>query len=131
MNVIFQSWKDVKLEQLTSGIARRFIYGEQAMVAQFELKSGAVVPWHQHPNEQISLVLEGRIRFEFGSEDAKEIVEAVAGDTVVIPSNLPHKAVVLEDTRAFDVFVPPRQDWITGDDAYLRGAQEGTNVRSS
>ncbi len=131
MKGIHQAWKDVKLEQLSPGITRRFIHGEQAMVGQFELKAGSVVPWHEHPNEQISLVLEGRVRFEFGSEEAKETIEAVAGETVIIPGNLPHKAVALEDSRAFDVFSPPRQDWITSEDDYLRGNQEESNVRSS
>jgi hypothetical protein len=27
---------------------------------------------------------------------------------------------VLEDSVVLDVFSPPRQDWIDGDDAYLR-----------
>jgi hypothetical protein len=27
----------------------------------------------------------------------------------------------LEDSVALDIFNPPRQDWIDGDDAYLRG----------
>jgi hypothetical protein len=28
--------------------------------------------------------------------------------------------VALEDSVALDIFNPPRQDWIDGDDAYLR-----------
>ena len=44
-----------------------------------------------------------------------------AGEVVVIPSNVPHGAVALEDTLDVDVFCPPRQDWLAGTDAYLRG----------
>ena len=120
MNALHRAWHDVKLEQLAPGIKRRFIHGEQAMVAQFELKAGAVVAWHEHANEQISMVLEGRVRFEFGSEEAKEMIEVAAGETVVIPGNLPHKAVALEDSRAFDVFAPPHEDWIKGDNTYFQ-----------
>ena len=130
MSATHQAWHDVKLEQLAPGITRRFIHGEQAMVAQFELKAGAVVPWHEHPNEQISLVLEGRIRFEFGSEEDKEIIEVAAGETMVIPGNLPHKAVALEDSRAFDVFAPPREDWLQGENAYFQSEKE-SHPRSS
>jgi hypothetical protein len=36
-------------------------------------------------------------------------------------ANLPHRALALEDTLDVDVFSPPRQDWLTGTDAYLRG----------
>lgn len=126
MNPIHKAWNDVTLEQLSPSITRRYIHGEQAMVAQFELKAGAVVPWHEHANEQISLVLEGRVRFEFGSEDAKETIEVTAGETVIIPGNLPHKAVALEDARVFDVFAPPREDWIKGDNTYFQTEKENT-----
>jgi quercetin dioxygenase-like cupin family protein len=43
-----------------------------------------------------------------------------AGEVLVIPSNLPHKAEALEDTLDVDIFAPPRQDWLDGTDAYLR-----------
>jgi ribosomal protein L16 Arg81 hydroxylase len=43
-----------------------------------------------------------------------------AGEVLVIPSNLPHRALALEDTLDVDVFNPPRQDWLAGTDDYLR-----------
>ena len=43
-----------------------------------------------------------------------------AGEVLVIPSNLEHRAGALEDTLDVDVFNPPRQDWLNGTDAYLR-----------
>jgi quercetin dioxygenase-like cupin family protein len=43
-----------------------------------------------------------------------------AGEVLVIPSNVPHRALALEDTLDVDVFSPPRQDWLAGTDAYLR-----------
>ena len=43
-----------------------------------------------------------------------------AGEVVVIPSNVPHRALALEDTLDVDVFSPPREDWLKGTDAYLR-----------
>jgi hypothetical protein len=30
--------------------------------------------------------------------------------------------IALEDSVALDIFNPPRQDWIDGDDAYLRSS---------
>jgi len=33
-------------------------------------------------------------------------------------------AEALEDTLDLDVFCPPRQDWLDGTDAYLRGASK-------
>jgi len=43
-----------------------------------------------------------------------------AGEVIVIPSFLPHRALALEDTLDVDVFCPPRQDWLAGTDHYLR-----------
>ncbi len=52
--------------------------------------------------------------------DGKPIV-VKAGESLRIPPNVPHSAEVLEDCVAVDVFSPVRQDWVRGDDAYLRG----------
>ncbi len=123
MKAIHKAWNDVESEQLSKLITRRYVHGEQAMVARFDLKSGAVVAWHEHPNEQISLLLEGRARFSFRDEDGEYVLEAVAGDTVVIPGGVPHRVEALEDARAFDVFAPPREDWLRAEDAYLREPQ--------
>jgi len=46
-----------------------------------------------------------------------------AGEVLVLPSNLPHKAEALEDTLDVDIFTPPRQDWLEGTDDYLRQQQ--------
>jgi quercetin dioxygenase-like cupin family protein len=42
------------------------------------------------------------------------------GEVLHIPSNVPHRAVALEDTLDLDIFSPIRTDWLTKDDAYLR-----------
>jgi quercetin dioxygenase-like cupin family protein len=48
------------------------------------------------------------------------VITVGAGQILVIPSNMPHQAEVLEDTIDLDIFDPPRADWIAGTDAYLR-----------
>jgi quercetin dioxygenase-like cupin family protein len=39
---------------------------------------------------------------------------------LLIPSNVPHRVVALEDSLALDVFSPVRTDWLTGNDDYVR-----------
>ena len=76
-----------------------------------------------HPHidmEILTWILEGALRFFFG-EDGEQERTVRAGEVVVIPSGLPHSAVALEDTLDVDVFAPPREDWLTGTDADLRG----------
>lgn len=114
MNV--ERWSDWPVEQLNPLIGRQMAHTETMTVARIILAQGALVPRHQHPNEQITNVLEGRLRFVIGDEE--KIVEA--GATVLIPADAPHEVEALEDSIALDVFSPVREDWVRGDDAYLR-----------
>ena len=90
------------------------------MIAHIYLTKGAIVPKHEHVNEQITYVIEGRMRFALGEDDS-QLVEVSAGEVLHIPAHLPHSAEALEDTLDVDVFHPLRQDWLDGSDAYLRG----------
>src|ERR1700761_7680852 len=113
-------WSDVPVEELNPLLGRQFIHGEQAMIAQIHLKKGCVVPTHSHHNEQLSTVVSGSMRFTFDPDGSAEEIVVGPGEVLVIPGNLPHMAVALEDTLNIDVFAPPREDWISRDDAYLR-----------
>lgn len=114
--MMHSAWEGVKLETLSDVISRRVVTGENAMLAQIYLKKGAVVPEHHHESEQITWVIEGALEFEM--EGKKFVVRA--GEVLHIPSNVPHKAVALEDTLDVDVFSPIRHDWVQGTDDYLR-----------
>ena len=114
-------WDDLPREELSPGIARRFITGDSMMIAHVYLEQGAVVPKHAHHNEQITYILEGTLRFHLG-EDESQQVDVAAGEVLHIPAHLPHTAIALEDVLDVDVFSPPREDWIDGSDAYLRGS---------
>ena len=65
------------------------------------------------------MILEGALKFWIGSESAEPFV-LNAGEVLVIPSNVAHKAEAVVDTLDVDVFCPPRQDWIDKTDDYLR-----------
>jgi quercetin dioxygenase-like cupin family protein len=116
-------WDDLPREELNPLIGRRLITGTDVMIAHVYLAKGAIVPKHSHHNEQVTYILEGRLRFWFG-EDEDEEIEVGTGEVLTIPPHLPHKAEALEDTLDVDVFTPPRTDWLSGDDAYLRGGTE-------
>jgi quercetin dioxygenase-like cupin family protein len=120
------SWDAVRLEELNPLISRKLIWSERMMLGQVFLKTGAIVPAHEHHNEQFTYILSGALRFWLGAHaDAPGDVytDVRAGDVLVIPGGLRHRAEALEDTLDLDVFNPPRQDWIDGDDAYLRGSK--------
>lgn len=115
----FLPWETVPLETMSDLISRKIISGEKAMVAQVFLKKDAVVPEHFHESEQITYILKGALKFDI---EGREVVVR-AGEVLHIPSNVPHRAVALEDTLDLDIFSPIRTDWLSKDDAYLRGGQ--------
>jgi quercetin dioxygenase-like cupin family protein len=112
-------WNDMTAEPLKGGMSRRLISTDRMMIAHVYFKKGDDVPRHAHENEQITYILEGALHFWLGPDDDRELTVR-AGEVLVIPSNLLHRAVALEDTLDVDVFNPPRQDWLNGSDAYLR-----------
>jgi quercetin dioxygenase-like cupin family protein len=112
-------WDDIPREQLNESLARKVISGERVMLAHVYLDKGTVVPMHQHENEQLTYILEGELKFWIGSEDS-EPVFVKADEVLMMPPNVPHKAEAIEDTLDVDIFSPPRQDWLTKNDDYLR-----------
>ena len=110
------SWKSIEVEHLSDKLTRQMISGENATVSQLVLKKGATVPRHSHMNEQYSWIISGALKFIF---DDREILVG-AGDVLLIPGNVAHSAVALEDTVDVDIFAPRRDDWIRKDDSYLR-----------
>ncbi len=110
------SWKTIEVEQLNDKLSRQMISGENATISQLLLKKGAVVPRHSHVNEQYSWIISGALKFVF---DDREILVG-AGEILLIPANVAHSAVALEDTVDVDIFAPRREDWIRKDDSYLR-----------
>ena len=113
------SWDEVPTEEVTPSMARKIVAGEKLMIARMKFKDGFKVPMHSHENEQITHVISGTIKFWFG-EDREQEMELNAGEMVVIPPNLPHEALMIGDVEETDSWAPPREDWLTGKDDYLR-----------
>jgi quercetin dioxygenase-like cupin family protein len=112
-----QRWDDTPIEWLSPTIGRQMIHTETMTLARVTLRQGALVPMHEHENEQTATVLAGRLRFVVGEEE--RVVNA--GESVPLGANVPHEVEALEDSIVLDVFSPARDDWRRGDDAYLRG----------
>ncbi len=111
-----RTWQDIPEERMNDLITRRVLHTANLTIARIQLRKGAVVPLHHHVNEQVTTVESGRLVFRM---DGREIV-LEAGHLLDIPSGAPHEVEALEDSLATDVFAPRREDWIRGDDAYLR-----------
>jgi quercetin dioxygenase-like cupin family protein len=110
------NWSAVPEEKMNPLFTRKVIHTERMTIARLRISKGALVPLHRHENEQVSMVETGSLRFEL---DGKEIVVG-AGDSLVIPPNVPHMVEATDDCVVTDLFTPRREDWIAGDDGYLR-----------
>jgi quercetin dioxygenase-like cupin family protein len=119
VNATHYRWDDLPAELLNPQLRRRLISTERMMIAHVYLDQGCVVPRHEHENEQLTYILEGKLRFWLGDGES-DIVDVAAGEVLHIPSHLPHRAEAMEDTLDVDIFCPPRADWLDGSDAYLR-----------
>ena len=109
-------WSDVREEEMAPNLLRQIITGDSMMMARFQMEAGQVVPAHSHENEQITMVVEGVLRFWLGGGDSG-VVDLGPGEILHVPSDVLHKAEALERTVTFDIFSPPREDWLEGDDS--------------
>jgi quercetin dioxygenase-like cupin family protein len=126
---LFTRWSDVPLEPMNPLLGRQFVSSATMTVGRITLAKGAHVPVHTHPNEQAVCILSGSLRFVLyepgaGSESVAREVVVTPGKILIIAADIPHEAFALEDTIDLDIFAPPRQDWISGDDAYLRSTSQ-------
>ena len=83
-------------------------WGEKALMGEFHIQAGSVIPDHSHPNEQIGYLISGRldliidgVRHEFSP-----------GDTWCIPAGIRHSAAAVSDVVALEVFSPVREDYL-------------------
>ncbi len=116
---VHYKWSEVAAEQLNPLVTRQMIHTDTMTIARITLRKGAKVPEHSHANEQVSTIESGRAKFVLAG------VETIlhAGESMHIPAHVPHSVEALEDSVAVDLFSPRREDWIRGDDAYLRNAE--------
>ena len=88
------------------GFHGRFVHSDNMTLAFWRIEAGAAAPVHQHPHEQVFHLLEGR--FELTVDGRTNIYEP--GAVVTIPSNVPHAARALTESRVLDIFCPVRED---------------------
>ncbi|AKQ47498.1 hypothetical protein TH63_04915 [Rufibacter radiotolerans] len=116
------SWEAVHTEELTDLLKRQVLFGEKTTLARFQGKDGAEVERHQHVNEENTWVLSGTLKYVF---DDREVVVRT-GEIILVPPDVPHSVILLEDTDFVTLFSPGREDWLQGQDQYLRNQKKPT-----
>lgn len=109
VEALVTDWDKIPVEKTAEGIERQMVVGENVMICRFRFAPFVVTAEHSHPHEQMTLVVQGKVRFTIGGEE--RIV--VAGDVLHFPPNNRHGATMLdEEVILIDVFSPIREDFL-------------------
>jgi len=107
-------WSNEETRTVVDGYKRGVASGENIMMAHVELDAGAVTAEHSHEYEEIIYVVRGCWQIDL---DGKRI-ELKADQTLVIPANIEHSSLALEDTLAV-VCTNYRPEWRENTDYWL------------
>jgi quercetin dioxygenase-like cupin family protein len=106
---MFRANAEADAIEMFPGVVRRTMNsGARTTLIEVALDSGAVVPAHSHPHEQIGYVAKGRVRFAI----AGDVRELSAGDSYLVPGEASHEVTALEPSVCIDVFSPVREEYL-------------------
>lgn len=95
-------------KEIFNGTIRgHYAHLEHSTFGEVHLEADIVLPLHQHPHEQFTYVIEGRLEFTVGDETT--VLEP--GMIAIIPANITHGGKTLTKARVIDVFAPAREDY--------------------
>ncbi len=94
--------------EIFPGVTIHTVSGDRLMLSLVEFEPYAEVPAHQHPHEQMGLLLEGELIFTIDGQTRT----LRPGDMWRIPGGVVHSVRAgAEPVRALDVFHPVRDDY--------------------
>ncbi len=109
MEALITDWDSIPVEKISDGIERQMVVGQNLMICRLKFDPFVVTPAHSHPHEQVTLVMQGKVKFILG--DDEKIMSA--GDVLHFPSNHWHGATMLdEEVVLIDIFSPIREDFL-------------------
>jgi len=110
ISALVTDWSKVPVERIEEGIQRQMVVGQNVMICRFRFAPFVVTPAHSHRHEQMSLIVQGKVKFILGDEE--RIVSA--GDVLHFPPDFRHGATMLdEEVILIDIFSPIREDFLT------------------
>src|SRR5437588_12561204 len=108
MSFYFPSPDECSKHEIFPGVRIATCSADKMMLSYVNIEPGAVVEEHQHPHEQVGMVLEGEGVFFIGGE--QKLVRK--GNLYRIPGNEKHSVTAQgEGLKALDIFFPIREDY--------------------
>lgn len=93
--------------QLAPGISAKVISATTVTVAHVTIAKDALLPEHQHHNEQVVNVIEGELELTVAGQAHRLTV----GQSFILAPNMPHSGRAISDCKVIDVFHPVREDF--------------------
>jgi quercetin dioxygenase-like cupin family protein len=62
-------WSKISVEQTAEGIERQMVVGENIIMCRFRFAPFVVTAEHSHPHEQMTLVVQGKLKFIISGEE--------------------------------------------------------------
>jgi len=120
VSALVTDWSRIKKENPAPGIQRQMVVGQNVMMVRFTFEPFLVTPEHTHPHEQMTLVVQGKVKFFIEGE-----VKIVSpGDVLHFPPHNRHGATMLdEEVVLIDIFSPIREDFLSSGSAINNGSE--------
>ena len=110
------NWAGIPEEKMTPLLSRQVFHTERMTIARlhnYERRDGASAPSRKRAGvggRSGDAALRSGWQRDFGAR-RRGIADS---------ANVPHMVEAMEDCIVTDLFAPRREDWISGDDSYLR-----------
>lgn len=93
---------DIPVANVNELLSIQLVRSEQVILGQERLKAGSISPQHNHPEEELVVVISGRLRVM--TSDGDVVMEP--GDVYVAEAYAEHQVEALEDSFTVVVFGP-------------------------
>ena len=99
MRATHYRWNDLPREALNPQLGRRLIATERMMIAHVYLEQGCVIPRHEHENEQLTYILEGKLRFWLGDDESEAVDVAARNENALLDTSWQPEGVIRRAVR--------------------------------
>ena len=103
----FYQLETLSTRDLFPGFAARLVHTPRMTLSFVEGIAGSAFPEHQHPHEQVVVVLAGELEVTVPGETLR----LTPGMVYAIPPDVPHSGRAVTDCRILDTFAPSRDDY--------------------
>jgi len=88
-------------------LIKTLVSGGETLMTEFVMTRGSELPEHKHVHEQTGYLVRGKMKLQISG-----LSRVIApGDSWCVPPNALHRAEILEDSVAVEVFSPYREEY--------------------